>query len=686
MPKTTKDALAILLVLAVTVGVFGFWLYMRWQPAPVEQQVVEAAPKAESPAEPAAKKEIPPNAAAAPKAPPPVGKWIHKNPRMDIPRIGRVLASGDEDGAQMLARLVVGSGVDLEDVMEVFRPANKRKSEQGGAFTERFDVQLNKLTGKKPPTVPEIEALQQVAYETAAIAEVTHAYYHGERFERLRSSNKDKQQQSAEDFRTASRAFVKAILAKDPRRVSLVARRLETTCIRCHEYLGDTQPLQQYALERDLRKDFVKLAHFMADGRRDKADEWVEIMAWGVELEDLMKLMEPRKRGGLGFGSGPKPDTPDGIEHALINMEKRFPKEPDWEALELMAFELRAIAEIVVAKKQPNSNDRVADKWLKMALAFKKSAEEFQGAVASFDATAIRQRARQVDNACIACHTDFKDAAVELPFHLRDADTLLQRVDDGKLPVQSRIAAIQALGYRRTAAKKAIPILANHVLDENGAMGKEAAISLRALGVKDSTGRPAVDEALENEDLRLRYWFAHRMNAAENPAQGLVGIMKSPNDALRARAINLLARLGPDAKDAVAALRDMQKDESDPDLRLAASRALQAINREDNKTPLLRELGDPDPIVRGRASLGLGRMGKAVVPDLVRILNDREAKRDTRVSALSALGRIGADAKDAVPALLDALKDDDALVRTMTGAALLKIDAAAAVKAGVQRR
>jgi hypothetical protein len=59
------------------------------------------------------------------------------------------------------------------------------------------------------------------------------------------------------------------------------------------------------------------------------------------------------------------------------------------------------------------------------------------------------------------------------------------------------------------------------------------------------------------------------------------------------------------------------------------------------------------------------------VPALVRALNDPEA--NVRTSAADALERIGPSAAEAVPALIAALNDDDARVRRSAAGALAKI-------------
>jgi hypothetical protein len=70
---------------------------------------------------------------------------------------------------------------------------------------------------------------------------------------------------------------------------------------------------------------------------------------------------------------------------------------------------------------------------------------------------------------------------------------------------------------------------------------------------------------------------------------------------------------------------------------------------------LRRQLGDPDAAVRSRAAVALGVVGgKAAVPALVDALED--TPQVVQLNAASALATIGADAAEAVPALVKLLR------------------------------
>ncbi len=99
----------------------------------------------------------------------------------------------------------------------------------------------------------------------------------------------------------------------------------------------------------------------------------------------------------------------------------------------------------------------------------------------------------------------------------------------------------------------------------------------------------------------------------------------------------------------------------------------------------LARLKDPDVVKRREAVRELAaREGEAerVVPALTEALADENGyvRRDAAV----ALGKFGPEARPAVPALSAALKDRDANVRRAAAASLKKIDPQAAEKAGAR--
>src|SRR5262245_63830339 len=77
---------------------------------------------------------------------------------------------------------------------------------------------------------------------------------------------------------------------------------------------------------------------------------------------------------------------------------------------------------------------------------------------------------------------------------------------------------------------------------------------------------------------------------------------------------------------------------------------------------------DEDTRARAQAVSALERIGPAAVPGLREGLRDKDVR--VRSGAATALGRIGPDARAAVPALIEALKDEVADVRVQVPGAL----------------
>lgn len=75
----------------------------------------------------------------------------------------------------------------------------------------------------------------------------------------------------------------------------------------------------------------------------------------------------------------------------------------------------------------------------------------------------------------------------------------------------------------------------------------------------------------------------------------------------------------------------------------------------------IEALRNKDDASHQSAPGALAKIGSPAVPALVEALRDEH--KDVRSSAAYALGRIGPDAKAAVPALVEALKDEDEGVR-----------------------
>ena len=159
------------------------------------------------------------------------------------------------------------------------------------------------------------------------------------------------------------------------------------------------------------------------------------------------------------------------------------------------------------------------------------------------------------------------------------------------------------------------------------------------------------------------------------------------DDGVRAEAVHALLRSGPQPATEVAALVDALHSAIDI-VRFHAAIALGDLGPAGRPAVpglIHAALWDADPAVRVEAAMALwkiDRKGPLVVPALVRALGD--ANELICWIAADCLGQIGPEAREAVPALRQALRRDYRLSIVKTGVrlALERLDPQAAADAG----
>jgi HEAT repeat protein len=137
----------------------------------------------------------------------------------------------------------------------------------------------------------------------------------------------------------------------------------------------------------------------------------------------------------------------------------------------------------------------------------------------------------------------------------------------------------------------------------------------------------------------------------------------------------VLAEIGADARAAAPSLVRMLGDDS-KDVRLAAVRALGAVQAHAAIPALTKALKDEAPAVRlgaARSLITLGADAATVLPVLTRSLVSEDA--DERSYAVGLLGELGPEAAPAVPQLQDALADANPSLTIRTADALGRIGA-----------
>jgi HEAT repeat protein len=150
------------------------------------------------------------------------------------------------------------------------------------------------------------------------------------------------------------------------------------------------------------------------------------------------------------------------------------------------------------------------------------------------------------------------------------------------------------------------------------------------------------------------------------PLRAWIQDLKDPSRDARAVAAEVIGDMGPAARAALPALQEAMKD-PDPNVRCFAMTAFNEVGRTEAELVVVREVLRSDDDQRHCILLGLGR-NPAAAPVLVEALKDHEPW--IRSTAAQSLGSIGPEAKDAIPALTQALQDPDQTVVHFAGAAL----------------
>lgn len=162
--------------------------------------------------------------------------------------------------------------------------------------------------------------------------------------------------------------------------------------------------------------------------------------------------------------------------------------------------------------------------------------------------------------------------------------------------------------------------------------------------------------------------------ASQPDTQALVKKLKSTDPEQRRAAAKEIGELGSGAKDAVPALAGALKD-NDKFVRRFAAQSLAKIGEPAKaaRDALATTLKNPNEAreVQEAAAQALAVAGKQGVGPLADAVKNGSLPSSVRTRAADSLGQIGPDAKDAVPALMEALKAQE--VRLNAANALGKI-------------
>ena len=238
----------------------------------------------------------------------------------------------------------------------------------------------------------------------------------------------------------------------------------------------------------------------------------------------------------------------------------------------------------------------------------------------------------------------------------KDTDFLINQLRTGRSTKKRRWAAFW-LTKKNRERDRAIPALTQALLsDEINNVRMAAVNALGSMKPPAISAIPALLEALQREDT------------------GRIDWMDDTEGDLHLTVVRTLAKMGSVATEAIPVLMEVLR--SDSSVFAEAGVAIFRIDpsmRATVKEVLLERLGGKDSYDRGVAIEALAKMADAsLVPFFIQALSDPDY--DIRMEAAAALGQVQpGDAKDAIPALTDALNDVHAYVYNNAADALGRI-------------
>lgn len=292
-----------------------------------------------------------------------------------------------------------------------------------------------------------------------------------------------------------------------------------------------------------------------------------------------------------------------------------------------------------------------------------------------------------------------------------------------------RVQAAEALKQLRPTGKAIAIELGVALNDPDEELKLSAALALWRIE-KNASALKVMSKLLRSTDSKIRERAALELGGefgadAKAAVPDLVKRLFDVRSSVRSTAAEALGRIGPGARDATGPLLAVLDGDEPPFVQSAAIEALGRIEPNEKEAVvavLKQKLEHPAPLVRAHAALALvvvaddkagqneavrgltsrshyvritaaealwkiNKDGRAVAL-LVRALEESNLSgtesENERYMAARALGRIGADAKVAVPELLKLIDARDEAVASAARTALKAIDPEAAKKAGVK--
>ncbi len=221
-----------------------------------------------------------------------------------------------------------------------------------------------------------------------------------------------------------------------------------------------------------------------------------------------------------------------------------------------------------------------------------------------------------------------------------------------------RSSAVRAFKRIGPASQELAFVLVRVMGDRNEGVRRSAIQALGELGASAEPAVPALIQALGDEQSLIRTDAAHALGQigpeAQEAVPDLLHALNDPSGLVRFNAAVALGTIGPTANDAVFALTAALSDREEP-VRLAAVRTLETI-----ATPLAQEAARRYQQEAERDTLPENPPADLLPKGLAGWIRDLK-HQDWRVRsrALDALLKMGAEAREAIPVLVEALENEE---------------------------
>jgi HEAT repeat protein len=240
------------------------------------------------------------------------------------------------------------------------------------------------------------------------------------------------------------------------------------------------------------------------------------------------------------------------------------------------------------------------------------------------------------------------------------------------------VLALVCLAVGASPAAPSVGDLIEQLRNESPFVRVQAAAGLGNLGFGGRAAVADLARALHDPSGNVRRRAAQALAQIGRPAiPALLKALRDPDDDVRGHAAKALAWIGPEASGAVPALLSALHDRSES-VRAAAIVALGEIGPDaaEAAPELARCCGSSSEAIQELALRALTSIGPEATLRVAEVLRTSDSV-PLKLNTLKVLAVYGTAAKEAVPALRDALKDTDPRVRAAAGNTLGQMRSAA---------